>query len=77
MDNDIINVSEENIILLENINIPNILNKLTYYKNIIQSTLISTQNLKKIDILTANNIKISHSKKVSIICCNISNIICY
>tara|TARA_Y100000389_G_scaffold164786_1_gene168688 strand:- start:3113 stop:6406 length:3294 start_codon:yes stop_codon:yes gene_type:complete len=77
MDNDIINVSDDNIILLENINIPNILNKLTYYKNIIQATLISTQNLKKLDILTANNIKISHSnlndvfKKIS----NLENLI--
>ena len=33
MENDIINDSDDNIILLESINIPNILNKLTYYKN--------------------------------------------
>ena len=61
MENDIINDSDDNIILLESINIPNILNKLTYYKNLVQQTFISTQNLKKLDILTANNIKIAHS----------------
>jgi endopeptidase La len=77
MDNDIINDSDDNIILLESINIPNILNKLTYYKNLVQQTFISTQNLKKLDILTANNIKIAHSnlndvfKKIS----NLENLI--
>ena len=77
MENDIINDSDDNIILLESINIPNILNKLTYYKNLVQQTFISTQNLKKLDILTANNIKIAHSnlndvfKKIS----NLENLI--
>ena len=77
MENDIINDSDDNIILLESINIPNILNKLIYYKNLVQQTFISTQNLKKLDILTANNIKIAHSnlndvfKKIS----NLENLI--